>query len=147
MKMGKQPGRGPTMTTKTESTKQFTLGSEILWVAGLTILLTPVAWVLPRWLGFDDQRGYGLLAVWYCAGVTLGCLPWKSRVLSRRLPIVSVLIPMTWRITALAGITLWASATKWPNLNLFSLQLVGYYFPYLALESWLAIRKLLPARS
>jgi hypothetical protein len=132
--------------TKQRGSKPYSFVKEILVVGLFAFGLTVVAWFLPYWLGFDDSRRYGLLAVWYCAAVTMGCLPWKHPLLSARLPLISVVIPMTWRITALAGIVLWASATKWPNLNLFSIQLVGYYFPFLALESWLAIQKLLPSR-
>ena len=126
--------------------RRYSLTKEIALVLLLALGLTVVAWFLPQWLGLNVGRYYGLIAVWYCAVVSIGCLPWRHPLLSVRFPLVSIVIPMTWRIAALAGIVLWASATKWPSLNVFALQLVGFYFIFLALESALAIRNLSVSR-
>lgn len=126
--------------------RRYSLIKEIAFVTLLAFGLTLVAWFLPNWLALDVSRRHGLFAVWYCATVTIGCLPWRHPLLSTRLPLISIVIPMTWRIATLAGIVLWASATKWPSLNVFALQLVGFYFIFLALESTLAIRKHLVSR-
>jgi hypothetical protein len=61
-------------------------------------------------------------------------------------PVASTLLGTTWRISAIGGLAAIAAATKWPNTNLFCLCLVGYYFPFVTLESWLAIQNLTLSR-
>ena len=52
----------------------------------------------------------------------------------------AALLAVVWRLlTFLAALALW-TATKWPAGEFAAKCLVGCYFPFLALESWLSIR-------
>jgi hypothetical protein len=92
--------------------------------------------------GIRDAHFYGLTAVWLCAGVTMVPAVWSFGPFAKRYPVAATLMTTTWRISAIAGIALIATATKWPEYNLFSMCLVGCYFLFIVLESCLSIRKL-----
>ena len=82
---------------------------------------------------------YQQIAIWYVAIVTLATLLWTTGTLAVRFPVFATLMNVTWRIFTIAGFALVVSATKWPQGNSLCLYLVGYYFPFLVLESCLSI--------
>lgn len=59
----------------------------------------------------------------------------------RKNPTASVLSATLVRTMVILGALGFSSATKWPSHNLFGTYLMGCYFSFLALESWLAIRR------
>lgn len=90
-------------------------------------------------LGESRLAMYQQIAIWYVAIVTLATLIWTTGTLAVRFPVFATLMNVTWRIFTIAGFALVVSATKWPQGNSLCLYLVGYYFPFLVLESCLSI--------
>lgn len=119
---------------------------QLATVMGLGIAVSLVLPLIFSLAGIRDAHFYGLTAVWLCAGVTMTPAVWSFGPFAKRYPVASTLMTTTWRISAMAGIALIATATKWPDYNLFSLCLVGCYFLFITLESWLSIRKLYLSR-
>jgi len=89
---------------------------------------------------------YQQIAIWYCAVVNITTLLWTTGAMARRYPVFGALMNVNWRIGTIAGFALVVSATKWPQGNLMCLYLVGYYFPFVALESALSIYHLCSRR-
>ncbi len=124
----------------------FSFIHQLTAVMGLGVTISLVLpWVFYL-AGIRDAHFHGLTAVWLCAGVTMMPAVWSFGPFANRYPVASTLMTTTWRISAIAGIALVATATKWPEYNLFSLCLVGCYFLFITLESWLSIRKLYLSR-
>lgn len=89
---------------------------------------------------------YQQIAIWYCAVVTITTLLWTTGAVAHRFPVFGALMNVNWRIGTIAGLALVVSATKWPQGNSMCLYLVGYYFPFLVLESALSIYHLCSRR-
>ena len=89
---------------------------------------------------------YQQIAIWYCAGVTITTLLWTTGAMAHRYPVFGSLMNVNWRIGTIAGLALVVSATKWPQGNSMCLYLVGYYFPFVVLESALSIYHLCSRR-
>lgn len=100
-------------------------------------LLSLVGYRFP--LGESRLAMYQQIAIWYCAIVTLATLLWTTGSLAVRFPVFATLMNVSWRIFTIAGFALVVSATKWPQGNSLCLYLVGYYFPFVVLESCLSI--------
>ena len=90
-------------------------------------------------LGESRLAMYQQIAIWYCAIVTLATLLWTTGGMAERFPVFATLMNVSWRIFTIAGFALVVSATKWPQGNSLCLYLVGYYFPFVVLESFLSI--------
>ena len=120
--------------------------SKRLWICTLVLsaTLSGLAWMLSI---FGHSVEKHLLAIWYCAAVTLTTLLWTTGGIARRFPVFATLMNTNWRIGAIAGLALVVTATKWPQGNSFCLYLVGYYFVFLVLESVLSILHLHPRRT
>ncbi|MFN7292088.1 MAG: hypothetical protein ACK5T6_15985 [Pirellula sp.] len=82
-----------------------------------------------------------LMAVALCWFADLMIWILQTETFDRKNPIASVLIATLVRTMVILGSLAFSSATKWPAHNLFGTYLVGCYFSFLALESWLAIRR------
>jgi hypothetical protein len=89
---------------------------------------------------------YQQIAIWYCAGVNITTLLWTTGAMAHRYPVFGALMNVNWRIGTIAGLALVVSATKWPQGNSMCLYLVGYYFPFVVLESALSIYHLCSRR-
>lgn len=89
---------------------------------------------------------YQQIAIWYCAGVTITTLLWTTGAMADRYPVFGALMNVNWRIGTIAGLALVVSATKWPQGNSMCLYLMGYYFPFVVLESVLSIYHLCSRR-
>jgi hypothetical protein len=82
----------------------------------------------------------GLLALGLVAGITALSLVLRHGVWVVVDPLVSTLATITLRfLTVLLALGL-ATATKWNHSNSFCYHLLGCYFIFLILESWLASR-------
>jgi hypothetical protein len=82
-----------------------------------------------------------LVAVALCWFADLMIWILQTEAFDRKNPIASVLSATLVRTMVILGALAFSSATKWPAHNLFGTYLVGCYFSFLALESWLAIRR------
>lgn len=109
----------------------------MLWSLLLGVILSGVSFLFrplePRLFTYQQ------IAIWYCAGVTITTLLWTTGAMAHRYPVFGALMNVNWRIGTIAGLALVVSATKWPQGNSMCLYLVGYYFPFVALESGLSI--------
>lgn len=103
----------------------------------LACLLSLVGHRFP--LGESRLATYQQIAIWYCAIVTLATLLWTTGSLAAQFPVFATLMNVSWRIFTIAGFAMVVSATKWPQGNSLCLYLVGYYFPFVVLESVLSI--------
>ena len=112
-----------------------------LRLIGSTLALGGVLSVLGFWYPIGPSRlaTYQQIAIWYCAAVTLATLFWTTGGVAARFPVFATLTNVSWRIFTIAGFALVVSATKWPQGNSLCLYLVGYYFPFVVLESCLSI--------
>lgn len=82
-----------------------------------------------------------LLAVVICWLTDIAIVLFQTDSFNRKNPVASVLVATLLRTMVILGALGMSSATKWPAHNLFGNYLVGCYFSFLALESWLAIRR------
>ncbi|MCU0713631.1 MAG: hypothetical protein MUC43_16355 [Pirellula sp.] len=82
-----------------------------------------------------------LMAVAICWFADLMIWMFQSETFDRKNPVASVLAGSLIRTMVILGALGFTSATKWPAHNSFGNYLVGCYFSFLVLESWLAIRR------
>jgi len=116
----------------------------ILWSLTLGVLLSAVGYLFrPE---YPRLFAYQQIAIWYCAGVTISTLLWTTGRMADRYPVFGALMNVNWRIGTIAGFALVVTATKWPQGNSLCLYLVGYYFPFVVLESALSIYHLCSRR-
>lgn len=83
----------------------------------------------------------GLLAVGLCWFADWIICILQTETFDRKNPVASVLAGSLIRTMVILGALGFSSATKWTAHNSFGHYLVGCYFSFLALESWLAIRR------
>ena len=110
-----------------EAMAYFTLGSICLLV---TRLLTSDG-VIPD---------YAYLALTACLATGFGPLAWQLIGKAQDSDELSILLTMGFRFSVLLGALAISAATKWQHNNSFSSCLMGYYFPFLLLQSALLIR-------
>ena len=130
---GLVPSRGPLHTRRLIVWSLF-FGAIL---SGCSYLFRPLE---PRLFAYQQ------IAIWYCAGVTITTLLWTTGAMAHRYPVFGALMNVNWRIGTIAGLALVVSATKWPQGNSMCLYLVGYYFPFVVLESALSIYHLCSRR-
>lgn len=82
-----------------------------------------------------------LMAVAICWFSDLMIWILQTETFDRKNPVASVLVGTLIRTMVILGALGFSSATKWPAHNSFGNYLVGCYFSFLVLESWLAIRR------
>lgn len=106
-----------------------------------TLALAGLLSLVGYWYPLGESRlaMYQQIAIWYCSIVTLATLLWTTGGMAERFPVFATLMNVSWRIFTIAGFALVVSATKWPQGNSLCLYLVGYYFPFVVLESCLSI--------
>ena len=132
-KMGLVHSRGPLHTRRLIVWSLF-FGAIL---SGCSYLFRPLE---PRLFAYQQ------IAIWYCVGVTITTLLWTTGAMAHRYPVFGALMNVNWRIGTIAGLALVVSATKWPQGNSMCLYLVGYYFPFVVLESALSIYHLCSRR-
>ena len=130
---GLVPSRGPLHTRRLIVWSLF-FGAIL---SGCSYLFRPLE---PRLFAYQQ------IAIWYCVGVTITTLLWTTGAMAHRYPVFGALMNVNWRIGTIAGLALVVSATKWPQGNSMCLYLVGYYFPFVVLESALSIYHLCSRR-
>jgi len=104
-----------------------------LWPAFCPWLAIGIPWANRGW-PCTSRLPFGTALI-----VTLATLLWTTGSLAARFPVFATLMNVSWRIFTIAGFALVVSATKWPQGNSLCLYLVGYYFPFVVLESCLSI--------
>lgn len=83
----------------------------------------------------------GLLAVGLCWFADWIICLLQTETFDRKNPVASVLVGSLVRTMVILGAIGFSSATKWTAHNSFGYYLVGCYFSFLALESWLSVRR------
>ncbi len=103
-----------------------------LVVAGLIFgIVQPSASLLPI-----------VLAVGVCLAASIVPVFVQHSEFARENPVATTFMTVGWRMGLLLVAILLSAATKWQHNISFGLSLLGCYFPFLALESCLAIRRI-----
>ncbi len=84
--------------------------------------------------------GYAYLALSACLATGFGPLVWQLTGKAQARDELSILLTMGFRFSVLLGALAISAATKWQHNNSFGSCLMGYYFPFLLLQSALLIR-------
>ena len=103
----------------------------------LGALCLVVTWVLSR---DGVVPGYAFLALSACLATGLVPLVFKIVGETKVQDELSILVTMGFRFLVLLGALAISAATKWQHNNSFGSCLMGYYFPFLLLQSALLIR-------
>ena len=103
--------------------------------------LAAVCYVVARFvLEVDLSDGTALAALLVCLASCLVPAIWQLGTLNVAQSDLSILIIMGSRFSILLGAAAFSTATKWQHHNSFCNCLLGYYFPFLLLQSALLIR-------
>ena len=98
--------------------------------------------LLITWLLNSDGviPDYAYLALSACLATGFGPLAWQLFGKAQERDELSILLTMGFRFSVLLGALAISAATKWQHNNSFGSCLMGYYFPFLLLQSALLIR-------
>jgi hypothetical protein len=83
---------------------------------------------------------YALLALTACLASSLGPLAWQLVGQAKVQDEISIMVTMGFRFSVLLSALAISAATKWQHNNSFGSCLMGYYFPFLLLQSALLVR-------
>jgi len=83
---------------------------------------------------------YAILALSACLATGFGPLAWRFVGNAKVQDELSILLTVGFRFSVLLGALAISAATKWQHNNSFGSCLMGYYFPFLLLQSALLIR-------
>lgn len=123
--------------SKASNDWRMVAGTALLYSAGILVLHGR------RYGGLADRPDElfaGFLALGIVVGITACSLIFRHGLWIPMHPTISSLGTTTLRLlTVLLALGL-ATATKWNNANSFSSHLLGCYFIFLVLESWLSAR-------
>ena len=115
----------------------LSLLSEAVAYGSLGCVCLLVTWVLTS----DGViPGYAYLALSACLATGIGPLAWQLTGKTQDRDELSILLTMGFRFSVLLGALAISAATKWQHNNSFGSCLMGYYFPFLLLQSALLIR-------
>ena len=105
-------------------------------------VLGTACWSL-SWFFFPKAafEGYALTAFGVSLASCLGPLLWPFGLKDAEQDSLSVFVIMGFRFSVLLAALAISTATKWQHHNSFCNCLLGYYFPFLILQSALLIRK------
>jgi hypothetical protein len=101
-----------------------------------------IGFALEYGLDWKFQTRFTALACALCLLATLLPLWLRSLFESRQNGAAFPVLTMAWRGAVILVPIVWAAATKWPEVKIFSLTILGCYFPFLALESALSITRI-----
>ena len=110
---------------------------EIAAYTALTFFCFGLTWLF--W-GSVAKEDYSLLALAVCFVSCVSPALWQIVQRWTGQPDLSVLLSMGFRFSMLLGAVGMSAATKWQHNNSFCNCLLGYYFPFLLLQSALLIR-------
>jgi hypothetical protein len=107
----------------------------------LYVILGAVCWIL-SWLIFPDAafEEYALIAFCVSLASCLAPLLWPYGFEAAEQDSLSIFVLMGFRFSVMLGALAISTATKWQHHNSFCNCLLGYYFPFLILQSALLIR-------
>lgn len=110
---------------------------EILSYVALALLCWMTTWII---IGNGADESYSLLALSVCLVSSIGPVLWQFGDASVTQSDLSILLTVGFRFSMLLGALVISTATKWQHHNSFCNGLLGYYFPFLLLQSALLIR-------
>ncbi len=110
---------------------------EILSYLALALLCWMTTWII---IGNGADESYSLLALSVCLVSSIGPVVWQFGDASVAQSDLSILVSIGFRFSLLLGALVISTATKWQHHNSFCNGLLGYYFPFLLLQSALLIR-------
>ena len=111
---------------------------EILSYAGLALLCWVITWVI---IGNGADESFSLLALSVCLVSSVGPVVWHFGNANASQSDLSILLTMGFRFSLLLGALAISTATKWQHHNSFCNCLLGYYFPFMLLQSASLIRQ------
>ena len=135
-----RPSRRAVMSDKRTS-NQFTIRSqifEILAYVAHALLCWITTWVI---IGNRADESYSLIALSVCLVSSVGPVVWQFGVSNAAPSDLSILLIVGFRFSLLLGALAISTATKWQHHNSFCNGLLGYYFPFLILQSAFLIRQ------
>ena len=112
--------------------------TEILSYVALALICWGTTWQIR---GNDAGELYSLVALGVCLAASLGPVCWRSRDSALATSDVSILLTIGFRFSLILGALAISTATKWQHHNSFCNSLMGYYFPFLLLQSAFLIRQ------
>ena len=111
---------------------------EVSSYVALALLCFALSWLI---CGTDSVERYSLVALLVCWVSSIGPVLWQIKVSTLATSDISILLTMGFRFSLLLGAVAISTATKWQHHNSFCNCLLGYYFPFLLLQSAFLIRQ------
>ncbi len=111
---------------------------EIFSYVGLALLCWAITWVI---IGNRAVENFSLLALSVCLVSSVGPVVWHFGDMNAAQSDLSILFSVGFRFSLLLGALAISTATKWPHHNSFCNCLLGYYFPFLLLQSASLVRQ------
>lgn len=105
---------------------------EILAYGALALLCWATTWII---IGNGAVESYSLLALSVCLVSSIGPVIWQFGGAAVAQSDLSILLTVGFRFSLLLGALAISTATKWQHHNSFGNGLLGYYFPFLLLQS------------
>jgi hypothetical protein len=121
---------------KTKANIFSLLGEAMAYLTLGTVCLL-VTWMLTSDAVIPD---YAYLALSVCIATGFGPMAWQFIGKGQNGDELSILLTMGFRFSVLLSALAISAATKWQHNNSFGSCLMGYYFPFLLLQSALLIR-------
>jgi len=112
-------------------------GVELAAYCALAVACWGATWFL---IGRGAFEEYSTLALAVCLSSCVGSVAWQFGNNNIAQSDLSILLTMGFRFSVLLGALAISTATKWQHHNSFCNCLLGYYFPFLLLQSALLIR-------
>ena len=111
---------------------------EVLSYVVLALLCWATTWLI---CGSDAFERYSLVALFVCLASSIGPVLWQIKDSALATSDISILLTIGFRFSLLLGAIAISTATKWQHHNSFCNCLLGYYFPFLLLQSAFLIRQ------
>ncbi len=127
------------MSEKRDSREFFLRSGVVDLVAYLALAIAcwGTTWIFMGGGAFEE---YSILALAVCLSSCVGSVAWQFGKKNIAQSDLSILLSMGFRFSVLLGALAVSTATKWQHHNSFCNCLLGYYFPFLLLQSALLIR-------
>ena len=121
--------------------KEMSPLADRIFEIALYVILGAACWSL-SWFFFPKAafEGYSLTAFGVSLASCLGPLLWPFGLKDSEQDSLSIFVIMGFRFSVLLAALAISTATKWQHHNSFCNCLLGYYFPFLLLQSALLIR-------
>ena len=110
---------------------------EVAWYIEVGVTCWLITWMFIGKGAFED---YALIALFVSLVSCIGPLLWSAVSKPVAHDSLSIMVTMGFRFSMMLGALAISAATKWQHHNSFCNCLLGYYFPFLLLQSALLIR-------